>query len=143
MQSGVLRTLRQLHSKEAIDLILARLSKAYEPQERLKWLDVLARLYYREGDYMNGNWWGTRPDNRGPYFDRQAWDQTERIKQVLVQAASSVKGDDASAFKAMLEKYQISLGKESEIAEMAPEEISRFKSLRQTQTIPIRSVTWR
>ncbi len=122
MQSGVLRALRQLHTKEAVDLVLARLSKSYEPQERLKWLDVLARLYYREGDYLKGNWWGTRPDNRGPYYDRQAWDQTDRIKQVLGQAAASVKGDDATAFKALLEKYQISLGKDSEVAAMATED---------------------
>ena len=45
------------------------------------------RLYHREGDYKGG-WWGTRPDNVGPYFDRQKWAASDEIAAVLKTAAS-------------------------------------------------------
>lgn len=108
-RSGALGALRQIHSQEAIDLVLQKLSKTYNSSTRLEWLDVLARLYFLEGDYTKGDWWGTRPDTRGPYYDRQAWQQTDRIKQALLQAHASANDEVRSALNSMLEKYQIKL----------------------------------
>lgn len=45
-------------------------------------LTTLTRLYFKEAIYK-GDWWGTRPDNSGPYYDRQPWDQTKRIGEFL------------------------------------------------------------
>jgi putative membrane-bound dehydrogenase-like protein len=110
LRSGALMAMRQIHSREVVDSVLAKMAKAYDLKPRMEWLEVLARLYFREGDYLKSDWWGTRPDTRGPYYDRVTWDQSERIKQVLLQAYASTNAETRPAFEAMLERYQISLG---------------------------------
>ena len=40
------------------------------------------RLYHHEGDYT-GDWWGTRPDTSGPYYDRTPWAASEAIAVVI------------------------------------------------------------
>lgn len=115
LRSGALMTLRQMHSREVIDAILAKMAKTYDLKPRMEWLDLLARLHYQEGEYLKSDWWGTRPDTRGPYYDRATWEQSDRIKQVLMQAYAGVSGDLRPAFDSMLERYQISLG-QSDVA---------------------------
>jgi putative membrane-bound dehydrogenase-like protein len=110
LRSGALMAMRQIHSREVVDAVLAKMAKTYDLKPRMEWLEVLARLYYQEGDYIKSDWWGTRPDTRGPYYDRVSWDQTDRIKQVLIQAYASTNAETRPAFDAMLERYQISLG---------------------------------
>jgi putative heme-binding domain-containing protein len=48
-------------------------------------LQALARLHYREGVWRGtlAEWWGTRPDTTGPYYDPVAWDESPRILSVL------------------------------------------------------------
>src|ERR1041385_1382888 len=45
-------------------------------------LTALCRLAYREAEYT-GSWWGTRPDNTGPYYKAVPWDETDRILSEL------------------------------------------------------------
>ncbi len=74
-----------MHTREAVDGLVARLSRERDAAKRMAILTTLIRLYFREGDYKGG-WWGTRPDRTGPYFDRQTWEQSERIASVLKRA---------------------------------------------------------
>jgi putative heme-binding domain-containing protein len=115
LRDGALMALRQMHSKEVVDAALAKMAKTYDAKPRQEWLELLARLHFQEGEYIKSDWWGTRPDTRGPYYDRKTWDQSERIKQVLVQAYAGMNADDKASFASMLERYQISLG-ERELA---------------------------
>lgn len=66
-------------------------------------LEALCRLYYREADW-DGSWWGTRPDTSGPYYKRDAWDQTEKISHSLRDCLA--KADDGT-LRFLLEKLEL------------------------------------
>ena len=48
-------------------------------------LQALARLHYRDGVWRGtlAEWWGTRPDTTGPYYDPVAWEESARILSIL------------------------------------------------------------
>ena len=58
-------------------------------------LQALARLYYREGVWRGtlAEWWGTRPDTTGPYYDPVAWEESPRILSVLRAAVVATTTD--------------------------------------------------
>ena len=75
---AALRTLRELHTTAAVDGLQEKLKTVKSPTLRHEVLATLARLYYEEGEWP-GDWWGTRPDTRGPYYRRGEWTETKRI----------------------------------------------------------------
>lgn len=77
-RSAGLWALRSMHRQQSIDGLFKLLSTSRDESLRRDVWTTLIRLYHREGDYIGG-WWGTRPDTTGPYFDRQTWDQSDRI----------------------------------------------------------------
>jgi putative heme-binding domain-containing protein len=85
-RAGALAVLRQLHNEEAVEGLVQRLSKAHHATARQELLSTLIRLYYREGNYTKGDWWGTRPDTVGPYYDRQKWACSDRIAKIVSTA---------------------------------------------------------
>lgn len=108
-RQGAAWVLKSLHNPEAVNGLIARLEKANDDETKLLLTNSLARLYYKEGEYMKGDWWGTRPDTSGPYYDRQKWDQTDRIEKALAKAqTSSPKLKDQ--FEAMLKRHHIAMG---------------------------------
>src|SRR5262249_28777716 len=90
-REGVLRAMRSMHSEKAVDGLIRKLATARSKELRRDVLATLIRLYHREADYK-GSWWGIRPDNSGPYYDRQEWAQSKRIGAVLTSAV--LDGDD-------------------------------------------------
>jgi putative heme-binding domain-containing protein len=86
-RAGALLALRNMHDERAVVGLAKKLSSTTDAQLRSEIISTLARLYHREGDYKGG-WWGTRPDNVGPYFDRQKWAASDQISAVLKTAAS-------------------------------------------------------
>lgn len=78
-----LLTLRRMHQEETVTALIQRLYRPADSELKQQLMDVLARLYYREGDYTRGDWWGTRPDTTGPYYDRQTWQGSEKIEKFL------------------------------------------------------------
>ena len=81
--AGALWALKYLHNEEAVSGLIKGLSSVRNLETRQEILTTLIRLYYREGDYKDSGWWGTRPDRTGPYYDRQKWEQSERIASVV------------------------------------------------------------
>ncbi|XZE55630.1 DUF7133 domain-containing protein [Planctomycetaceae bacterium SH139] len=127
-RSGALRTLRNMHLPVVIDGVLARLEATssttaeLSESERVELLDLLARLYYREGEYLTGDWWGTRPDTSGPYYDRQRWSQSSRIANVLIRAGRSESTAVVDAVQESIKRYKISLGAGEQPVKMKAEE---------------------
>jgi len=74
--------LMRLHRPEVISGVATKLEQA-GGEERLGLIAVLARLYHREAKWDLKAWWGTRPDDRGPYFAPETWEETARIKTAL------------------------------------------------------------
>ncbi len=85
--AGALRVLQQIHQPAAVTGLVAALSDA-PPARRGAILQALARLHNREGVWRGtlAEWWGTRPDTTGPYYDPVAWEESGRIRSVLLGA---------------------------------------------------------
>ncbi len=82
-RAGATQALRWMHAESVVTGLLDRLKKTQSVEEKGDLLSILIRLYHREGEYKK-NWWGTRPDRTGPYYDRQPWEQTKRIEKAIV-----------------------------------------------------------
>ncbi|WP_245802823.1 DUF7133 domain-containing protein [Cyclobacterium lianum] len=79
--------LRYMHTKEAVEGLIARYNGAGTEDMELKngILTVLARLYTKEAPYDGSWWWGTRPDTHGPYYKSVLWSASPRIKELFQQ----------------------------------------------------------
>ena len=79
---GALWALKYMHSKEAVNGLIMQLSTQRDEARRRAALTTLVRLYHREAEYQ-GDWWGTRPDTTGPYYDRATWEMSDPIADIL------------------------------------------------------------
>jgi hypothetical protein len=59
-------------------------------------LAALARLYNVEATWT-GDWWTTHPTTVGPYYAPQGWEESPRIRPVLVEALRQAKDADYTA----------------------------------------------
>ncbi len=112
-QSLVLLTLRHLHHDETIQGVVQRLYRPSDAELKQQLFDLLARLYFKEAAYERGDWWGTRPDTTGPYYDRATWEGGERIERLL--KASLQQGDPQmrEVLQKSFERYRLPFAKES------------------------------
>jgi len=94
------RALMRLHLPEVVAGLVSQLEKSPEGVS-LDLTRVLARLYHRSQKWDRKEWWGTRPDDRGPYFAFETWSETPRIQAAL--ETSFLKANDAQK-KEMLAK---------------------------------------
>ena len=83
--TGALRVLQQLHSSPTVTGLIETLAATRNTPLRAGILRALARLHYRDGVWKGtlAEWWGTRPDTTGPYYDPVAWEESARILSVL------------------------------------------------------------
>ncbi len=100
-----------MHSLPVVDSLLERLKSKSAQAVHLPTVELLARLYFREGDYTRGDWWGTRPDTTGPYYDRARWDGTSKIGEALEAVWQAVtNADDKQKLNEIFKKYKLPLG---------------------------------
>ena len=92
-RAGALRALSQMHSPGAASALLERLGKASDAPTRAAYVRALARQYNREG-YWRGDWWTTRPQHFGPYFDPAPWEASPRIRAALAETLTAASGDE-------------------------------------------------
>ena len=93
-----LAALRQLHTAPAVDGLIALAEVTGSDDLRFDVLLALARLHFQEKPWDLTSWWGTRPDDRGPYFELQTWDASPRIRAALEKNFPRVPKDRQSAF---------------------------------------------
>jgi putative heme-binding domain-containing protein len=86
--AGALRVLQLVHQPAVVTGLIAALSDNPPAARRAGILRALARLANRDGVWRGtlAEWWGTRPDTTGPYYDPVAWDESARIRAVLTSA---------------------------------------------------------
>ncbi|MGJ8696413.1 MAG: DUF7133 domain-containing protein [Verrucomicrobiaceae bacterium] len=75
-----LLALARIHDPAVVSSLIAQLGTV---EEKLPLIGVLSRLYHKEGEWDLKAWWGTRPDDRGPYFYPTVWEETPSIKNAL------------------------------------------------------------
>ena len=100
--------LRYMHNPAAVEGLIKKLGAVRNPELRRGILATLIRLYHREADY-HGSWWGIRPDNTGPYYDRAAWEMSARIGSVVTAAVLDGDAETVTFLKGELARHQVSL----------------------------------
>ena len=96
--AGAQWALKSLHRQAAVEGLIGKLSTQRQDAHRRATLTTLVRLYHREGDY-SGDWWGTRPDTSGPYYDRTPWAASDAIARVV---RTVIADDDSETSKHLL-----------------------------------------
>ncbi|MEY3548365.1 MAG: hypothetical protein RLZZ552_732, partial [Verrucomicrobiota bacterium] len=102
------RALQGIHSDEAVDGLLA-LSLSGDEAVRFGAVSALARLYHVEKPWNYKDWWSTRPDDRGPYFEPVAWSATPRIHKGIEAAYAKLPGNLRMASLEILSKNRIAI----------------------------------
>jgi putative heme-binding domain-containing protein len=102
------RALQGIHSDEAVDGLLA-LSLSGDDEARFGAVTTLARLYHVEKPWNYNDWWSTRPDDRGPYFEPATWSATPRIHKGLEAAYAKLPGKLRMASLEILAKNRIAI----------------------------------
>ncbi|CAN5698684.1 hypothetical protein BH24ACI4_BH24ACI4_22130 [soil metagenome] len=112
--TGALRVLQQIHQPAVVTGLIAALSDTTTPARRAAILSSLARLHNREGVWRGtiGEWWGTRPDTTGPYYDPVGWEESARIRALLLSsllesAAGTDSHGDVERLTADLERNRV------------------------------------
>jgi putative membrane-bound dehydrogenase-like protein len=105
---GALWAMRYFHDPKAVEGLIKKLGTVRTPEVRAGILATLIRLYHREADYT-GTWWGIRPDNTGPYYDRVEWEMSKRIGAVVTAAILDNDKDTVAFLKSELNRHKVSL----------------------------------
>ena len=79
------------HSLEVIQSIKEKLDTTADENVRGVLIQVLARLYHKEKPWSLDNWWGTKPDHRGPYFVPITWSGSPYIKKIIEEQFKHIK----------------------------------------------------
>ena len=105
---GAFWALRNMHNDKAVSGLIQKYNSTSSNLVKSEILTTLSRLYFKEAIYK-GDWWGTRPDNSGPYYDRQPWDQTHRIGEFLKITMLSLNEKSKSELAKQLSFYKVPL----------------------------------
>jgi putative membrane-bound dehydrogenase-like protein len=105
-RDSAFRSLRMMHTADAVDGLIKRLATATAPEVRKGMLGALCRLHFIEGKW-DGSSWGTRPDYRGPYYQPDPWSETDKIAGVLKSALASAQPEEAAFLAGELNRNRI------------------------------------
>ncbi|MDQ8189271.1 DUF7133 domain-containing protein [Roseibacillus persicicus] len=89
---GALKLISSLEVVEGLEEILKNAGSDH--QLRLEVMEVMARQVHREGPWDEKSWWGTRPDDRGPYFTLVRWEGSDRALKALEESFTKLEGGD-------------------------------------------------
>jgi putative membrane-bound dehydrogenase-like protein len=104
-KQGASFALMRMHRKEVVDALIKLLHSAPE-DAKSHILSALTRLYHREAEWK-GDSWGTRPDTRGPYYQLETWEESEKIMNALKHALESTKGEKAARLVTEMSRNRI------------------------------------
>lgn len=105
LRVSALKVLRQIHTKENVDLLIAELNRSKD-------LDVVAallRLYHREKQWDGNSWWGTRPHSAGPYYQAITWEASGSIAKALRRAVATMSEDEQKKVLFQVRRHNLDL----------------------------------
>lgn len=102
--------LMRLHKPETISGVAAKLVQA-RGDERMRLIEVLARLFHREAKWDLKAWWGTRPDDRGPYFTPETWEETATIQSALEEVFKKLPKEEQPVMLGLLGRNRIPISR--------------------------------
>ena len=109
--SPVVRTrarfaLQQMHDVATVNALIAAVNASPAPLVKRELLATLARLYNTDAPW-NGDWWGTRPNTVGPYFELATWEGSAAIKPVLRAALTSAAASELTAIATLFARNRV------------------------------------
>ncbi len=116
--TGAQWALKSMHQQSVVDGLIAKLSTQRQDARRQATLTTLVRLYHREGEYT-GDWWGTRPDTSGPYYDRTPWAASKAIARVIRTVISDDDAETSKHLLAQLTRHKVQIEGLPKAAEVA------------------------
>ncbi|MDA7882397.1 PQQ-dependent sugar dehydrogenase, partial [Akkermansiaceae bacterium] len=103
-----LQVLQRLHNPGVVSDLISQLATS---KKKLPLFATLARLFHKEGPWDKKFWWGTRPDDRGPYFFVEEWSETPAIKKALETTFSKLEKKEQMQALGILGKNRIDVTK--------------------------------
>jgi putative heme-binding domain-containing protein len=104
-----LRALEEIHGPEAVAGLIEVIDDPTDVDLLEDGLAALARLYHVEAPWDLESWWGTRPDDRGPYFKPVEWEGTPEIRAAIERHFVNLPRDRRSPTLEILAKNRINL----------------------------------
>lgn len=89
---GATQVLKKIHSEKVVNGLIEVWRNTPNPLVRYQALAGLARLSHEEADWERGDWWGTTPSTRGPYYAPTEWTMSNQIRPVLRTALAETDG---------------------------------------------------
>jgi putative heme-binding domain-containing protein len=102
-----LRALERIHDMEVVDGLISLVAKSNDYELRFDALGALARLSHKEKPWNHKDWWNTRPDDRGPYYDPIKWEATDKIRLAIEKGFGTVPQDRQNALLDVLGKNRL------------------------------------
>jgi putative membrane-bound dehydrogenase-like protein len=104
--SGSLRVLQELHDPVVVSGLLAQYEAAKDPALKKGILKALCRLCLNEANWT-GDWWSTRPDTSGPYYNVTTWSETDKIRGILQQQLTSADPEIVKSLLVDLKRHKL------------------------------------
>ncbi|MBI1373104.1 MAG: c-type cytochrome [Phycisphaera sp.] len=112
--AGLCQVLQALHEPAVVNGLIQRLNSTQDRDHTAPIFRALCRLYNVEAEWQ-GEWWGTRPDTRGPYYNPTKWEQTDKIDKALTAALKAAPADVATKMIVELTRQRVSLAGMSDV----------------------------
>lgn len=121
---GAMGALKLMHDARVVSGLFRLLSSTRDAETRHDIWTTLIRLYHREGAFtqQSRGWWGTRPDTTGPYYDRQTWEQSDRIGRAIGVALAEAAPTEKSHIESQLQRHVVKLGGRDAVDTLAAKE---------------------
>lgn len=107
-RSLALAALQRLHKPEVVKGLLTQV-ETKDSDLRFAVLGALARLTYQEKPWDLKFWWQTRPDDRGPYYETIAWDETSKIIAALEKNFAVISKEQQGPYLDLLAKNRLAV----------------------------------
>lgn len=107
-QPTALQALAKMHNPKVVSALIEQAQNETVATNRIHLRAALCRLHYKEGKWK-GDSWGTRPDTRGPYYQPEAWTETERINQWLRREIEGAKSEEATRLVLEINRHRIQI----------------------------------
>ncbi|MFO1063036.1 MAG: discoidin domain-containing protein [Pirellulales bacterium] len=118
---AALWALREMRSPAVAEKLIQLVKSSSDKALREDVIDLLGRIALREAEYVKGDWWGTRPDTTGPYYDRADWSETAKINTFLTSLALG-NAADRELTAAVAKRYRMSIVTGSDMDKSKDEE---------------------